>query len=56
MQECDIVLKTNEELIDTLLAISVVAKKLAKSLTNERLEEKECQIENCMDCPVRQSQ
>ena len=56
MQKNDIVSETNEELVDALIAISVVAKKLAKSLANEAMEEKECQIENCMDCPDRQSQ
>ena len=33
----------DEELVDILIAISVVAKRLAKSLTNEVKETKQCQ-------------
>lgn len=46
----------DEELVDILIAISVVAKRLAKSLTNEVKETKKCQKEQCMDCQDRQSQ
>ena len=46
----------DEELVDILIAISVVAKRLAKTLTNEVKETKKCQKEQCMDCPGRQSQ
>lgn len=45
----------DEELIDTLIAISVVAKRLAKKMTNEVKETKQCQKERCMDCQDRQS-
>ncbi|MGN0277966.1 MAG: hypothetical protein ACI4C4_01285 [Lachnospiraceae bacterium] len=49
-------MEIDEDLIDTLIAISVVAKRLAKKLTNRDKETKKCQTEKCMDCQDRQSQ
>lgn len=49
-------MEIDEDLIDTLIAISVVAKRLAKKMSNRNKETTKCQTEKCMDCQDRQSQ